>query len=294
MSTILKSLPKGQKVGCVQASWPIPSDLQVIEINAYPLTFLERGSGTPLILVHGSVADYRVWSTVVEPLASRYRVIAPNLRHYYPEPWKGEGGNFSAEQHGHDLGQFAKALNLGKAHWLGWSRGGLVMVEVAKRYPEVVRSLIFEDGAINIPVNENEKTREVVTFTRRVLQTLQNNIRGGDLLRAAEELCDTLNGKGYWSRLPTATRDMILQNIYTALGDIKRPVTTREEVSWLGGTCTAAHRELSPKHYAFYYDEMRKCRDFRETVVIPNAAHAIHADNPDRFLSAVLDFLAVH
>ena len=224
---------KGQKVGCVQASWPIPSDLQVIEINAYPLTFLERGSGTPLILVHGSVADYRVWSTVVEPLASRYRVIAPNLRHYYPEPWKGEGGNFSAEQHGHDLGQFAKALNLGKAHWLGWSRGGLVMVEVAKRYPEVVRSLIFEDGAINIPVNENEKTREVVTFTRRVLQTLQNNIRGGDLLHAAEELCDTLNGKGYWSRLPTATRDMILQNIYTALGDIKRPVTTREEVSRL-------------------------------------------------------------
>jgi esterase len=278
----------------VQASWPIPSDLQTIEINAYPLTFSERGSGTPLILVHGSVADYRAWSTVMETLSSRYRVIAPNLRHYYPESWKGEGGNFSAEQHGDDLAQLAKALNLGKANWLGWSRGGLVMLEVAKRYPEVVRSLIFEDGAINMPVDENEETREAVTFTRLVLQTLQNNIRGGDLLHAAEEFCDTLGGKGYWSRLPNATRDMILQNIYTALGDIRRPITTREEVSRLDAPILLLTGERSPKHYAFYYGQMRKCRDLAETVVIPNAGHAIHTDNPDRFLAAVLDFLAVH
>jgi hypothetical protein len=25
----------------------------------------------------------------LEPLAARHHVIAPNLRHYYPEPWKG-------------------------------------------------------------------------------------------------------------------------------------------------------------------------------------------------------------
>jgi pimeloyl-ACP methyl ester carboxylesterase len=87
---------------------------------------------------------------------------------------------------------------------------------------------------------------------------------------------------------------MILQNIYTALGDTSRPVTTREEVSRLDAPVLLVTGERSPKHYKFYYDEMRKCRDLPETVAIPNAGHAIHADNPDRFLSIVLDFLAVH
>ena len=74
MSTILKSLPKGQKVGCVQASWPIPSDLQVIEINAYPLTFLERGSGTPLILVRHS----QIWSDHSVPRSKGFHYGAPD------------------------------------------------------------------------------------------------------------------------------------------------------------------------------------------------------------------------
>jgi pimeloyl-ACP methyl ester carboxylesterase len=101
----------------VQVSWPIASNLSVIDVDGYPLTYVERGTGVPLILVHGSTADYRAWNTVLEPLAARYRVIAPNLRHYYPEPWKGDGGSFSAEQHADDLAELVKTLKLGKVHW---------------------------------------------------------------------------------------------------------------------------------------------------------------------------------
>ena len=140
------------------AAWSIPSDLKVVKIDNYPLTYAECGSGTPLVLVHGAILDYRTWDDVKEPLGSHHRVITPNLRHYYPEPWKGEGGNFSAEQHADDLADLVKFLSLGKVHWLGWSRGGAVMVEVAKRHPEVVRSLIFADGAITLPVEETADT----------------------------------------------------------------------------------------------------------------------------------------
>jgi len=278
----------------LQGSWPIPPNFNVIDVNGYPLTYVERGSGVPLILVHGSTADYRAWNTVLDPLAARYRVIAPNLRHYYPEPWKGEGGNFSAEQHADDLVALVKARNLGKVHWLGWSRGGLVMVEIQKRHPELVRSLIFEDGNIDMPVEVTEETREAASFVRKVLETLRNNIRTGDLDRAAEVFVDTLNGKGYWSRMPGSAREMVLQNIYTALGDVARPVTTPEQVSRFDVPVLFLTGERSPKRYAFFYGEMRKCRSFPQTIVIPNASHAIHIDNPERFLSVVLDFLKVH
>ena len=278
----------------VQASWPIPSNLNVIDVNGYPLTYVERGSGVPLILVHGSTADYRAWNTVLEPLAARYRVVAPNLRHYHPEPWKGDGGSFSAEQHADDLAELVKTLKLGKVHWLGWSRGGLVMVEVQKRHPDVVRTLIFEDGNIDMPVEETDEAREAVSFVRLVGEALRNNIRTGDLIYAAQVFVDTLNGKGYWSRMQGSAREMVVQNIYTALVDVARPVTTREQVSQFDAPVLLLTGERSPKRYAFFYDEMRKCRSFPQTVVIPNASHAIHIDNPERFLSVVLGFLKVH
>jgi pimeloyl-ACP methyl ester carboxylesterase len=278
----------------VQASWPIPSDLNVIEVNGYPLTYVERGSGVPLILVHGVTCDCRVWNTVLEPLGTRYRVIAPNLRHCYPEPWRGDGGSLSAAQQADDLAELVKLLKLGKAHWLGWSRGGLVMVEVQKRHPEFVRSLIFEDGNFEMPIDETVETRETVSFSRLGRETLRNNIRTGDLVHAAEVYVDRLNGKGYWSSMPGSAREMVLQNIYTALGDVVRPLTTREQVSRFEAPVLFLTGERSPKRYALLYDEMRKCRSFPQTVVIPNASHAIHIDNPKRFLSVVLKFLKVH
>jgi esterase len=278
----------------MQTSWPIPSYLTVIEINGYPLTCAERGKNAPLVLVHGSIVDYRIWANVIEPFAAQYRVITPNLRHYYPEPWRGEAGNFSAEQHADDLAALSKALDLGKAHWLGWSRGGTVITEIAKRHPNVVRSLIMEDGGIDMPVPETEQTREAATFTRNAQGTLRDNIRKGDLKHAAQVFSDTLNGDGWWAARPDAVREMILQNIYTALGDARRPVTSHDEVRRFDFPVLLMTGERSPQRYMFYYDEMRKCRNFPEPVVVPNAAHAVHLDNPERFIAVVLDFLSKH
>ncbi|MDT8420102.1 MAG: alpha/beta hydrolase, partial [Desulfuromonadales bacterium] len=53
--------------------------------------------------------------------------------------------------------------------------------------------------------------------------------------------------------------------------------------------------EKSPKHYAYIYKELRKCRsDLPEPVVVPNATHIIHATNPEFYNAAVLDFLNKH
>jgi pimeloyl-ACP methyl ester carboxylesterase len=278
----------------MQAPWPVPADLKVIDIDGYPLTYSERGDGAPLVLVHGSLSDCRVWQGVSGPLAARYRVLAPSLRHFYPEPWKGQGGTFSVAQHAADLAQLAKTLGLGKVHWLGWSRGGLIIVEIAKHHPELVRTLIFEDGAINLPIEETAESREAIDFTRRLLRELRENIGKGDLVHAAEVFCDTLNGKGYWSGLTDATRTAILDNVYTALGDVERQVTAHEEVSRFDMPILLLTGDRSPKHYAFYYQEMRKCRAFADTVIIPNSRHAMHLDNPAGFLSVVLAFLDAH
>ena len=278
----------------MNATWSIPSDAKCVQVNGYPIAYREAGKGVPLVLVHGSLTDYRVWQSNIDAFSAKHRVLAPSLRHFYPERWDGTGGSFSAQQRAEDLTIFAKTLNLGKVHLLGWSRGGLVVVEVAKRHPEIVRTLILEDGGIEMPVDETPESAEAAAFATTLVKTLQSNIRLGDLPRAASAFVDALNWPGYWSQLTDARRNVILDNIYTALADINRPVTTCDEVKKFDFPLLLLTGEKSPNKYEFFYNEMRKCRELPRTIVIPNAGHSMHRDNPDAFNSAVLDFLKRH
>ena len=126
--------------------WPLPDGVKSVEVNGYDMAYQEAGSGTPLVLVHGALVDYRYWSQQVPEFAKNYRVIAVSLRHYYPEKWDGKGEDFSIEQHAADVAALIKKLDLGKVHLLGHSRGGGVVVNVAKTHPKVIKTLILADA----------------------------------------------------------------------------------------------------------------------------------------------------
>src|SRR5690348_12446072 len=79
--------------------WSIPPDAKSELINGYRIAYKDAGEGTAIVFVHGANADYRSFTPQIAALASSYRVIAPSLRHYYPEHWNGEGSDFSIEQH---------------------------------------------------------------------------------------------------------------------------------------------------------------------------------------------------
>ena len=48
--------------------------------------------------------------------------------------------------------------------------------------------------------------------------------------------------------------------------------------------------EKSPKSYAFFYGEMKKCAAFPDPIVIPGAAHNIHGGNVDAYNTALMTF----
>ena len=49
---------------------------QSIAIEGMDFAYVDLGSGPPVILIHGSMADCRVWSPQMEALAKHHRVIA--------------------------------------------------------------------------------------------------------------------------------------------------------------------------------------------------------------------------
>src|SRR6516225_4624639 len=67
----------------VISAWPLPEGIKSVEVNGYPMAYQESGSGTPLVLVHGSMNDYRCWNLQIPAFTAHYRVLAVSLRHYF-------------------------------------------------------------------------------------------------------------------------------------------------------------------------------------------------------------------
>ena len=121
--------------------WPLPQGVRSMQVNGYDMAYQEAGSGTPVVLVHGALTDYRFWYAQVPEFAKKYHVIAVSLRHFYPEIWDGHGNDFSVDQHAADIAAFIMQLKLGKVHLVGHSRGGAVALLVAVKTPGLIKSL---------------------------------------------------------------------------------------------------------------------------------------------------------
>jgi hypothetical protein len=94
--------------------WGIPAGAKTVEANGYEMAYIEKGTGTPLLIIHGTGQDYRYFAASMDALAARHRVIALSLRFYYPHPWDGKG-NYSTASHADDVVAFVRALNAERA-----------------------------------------------------------------------------------------------------------------------------------------------------------------------------------
>jgi esterase len=246
------------------------------------------------VLLHGSFTDYRSWAFQVPALSKRYRVLAPSLRHYYPEPWDGRGGDFSVSRHADDVAFFIERLALGQVRLIGHSRGGAVALTVARRHPELVATLTLADPrGLESLLPDTPGSREMEFQLRNNFATLQRNLAAGDVDRAAREFVDALAGAGAWERRPKDQKQIFIDNLATAVDTGEFTAITCADVERLAFPVLLITGEHSPRRYAAMFAAMRACHaSIPAPVIIPGAAHAMHRENPERFNALVLDFLA--
>jgi pimeloyl-ACP methyl ester carboxylesterase len=276
-------------------SWPIPDGVKTIAANGYPMAYQEAGAGVPVILVHGSLSDYRTWTLQVPEFAKTNRVFAFSLRHYYPEKWDGKGDDFSITQHAHDVAAFIRALQLGKAHVVGHSRGGAVALNVARHHPDVVRTLILADASgLESLLPETPETQKMAAEGMALRKALAQNLAAGDLEKAGLEFIDALATPGSWAKLSPGLKQMFLDNMGTGVVVEGRPQITCDEIGKFGFPILLINGEKSPKRYSEMFAAMRLCKSIAVPVVIAKAAHGMQGQNPDAFNLAIKDFLARH
>src|SRR5580692_12513552 len=116
-----------------------PPILQTANIgHGLALHYVEQGTGTPLIFVHGSLSDGGYWADQIGPFAKHYRAIAYSRRYNYPNVNPVRRG-YSAVVDAEDLAAFIHTLHLGKVVVIGHSYGALTGLFLAARHPEMVR-----------------------------------------------------------------------------------------------------------------------------------------------------------
>lgn len=275
--------------------WPLPDGVKTIEVNGYDMAYREMGSGPSLVLVHGTFVDYRYWTPQMRDFAAKHRVIAVSLRHYYPEKWDGAGDAFSIPQHADDLAALTRKLNLGKVHLLGHSRGGAVALNVAKRHPDVVRTLILADpGGADTLLPETPESQKLAQEAEVRRSNMRKAVVAGDMEGAARILVDAVNGPGAWAQMSDDRKQRVLDNVGTGTPVDERPPMSCEDIKKFDFPIFYVGGERSPKRFGAVMAAMRACKDAREPIVIPNAAHSMNIANPAAFNAAVLGFVSEH
>ena len=126
----------------------VQAQLQQINTGNGVFHYKEKGTGDPVIFIHGSLSDYRGFEPQLEPFSINNRAIVYSRRYNFPNENTAVLTNFSAETEADDLAAIVKTLNLEPVHVVGHSFGALTAAVFAKKYPSLTRTVTLSEPPI--------------------------------------------------------------------------------------------------------------------------------------------------
>ena len=112
-----------------------------LELKSLSMHYEEAGSGTPLLMLHELGGSTQSWRHVMDELATDFRVIALDYR--------GAGlsekprTQYSLELLVNDILELMDLKQISSTHIVGAALGAVLGIEIAKKAPERVRSMVL-------------------------------------------------------------------------------------------------------------------------------------------------------
>lgn len=108
------------------------------------LAYRRAGHGPTVTFVHGGAADGRIWTPQLDALSDEFTVIA------WDEPGAGASADipdqFGLSDYADCLAGLIRALGASPTSLVGLSWGTTVILELHRRHPAVIRSMVLADG----------------------------------------------------------------------------------------------------------------------------------------------------
>lgn len=151
------------------------------------IAFVAKGQGEGVIFLHGIGGNHHSWDEQLQHFSSHYQAIAWDARGYLDS--QDYEGPCRFEDFSDDLRRLMDHLRLDKAHLVGLSMGGRILMDFATRHPQRVQTLVL---AASFPsFGQTLSAQQQDDFMRLRRQPLEE---GKSLVDMAPALVDALLG----------------------------------------------------------------------------------------------------
>jgi pimeloyl-ACP methyl ester carboxylesterase len=249
-----------------------------VDINGANIYYQAYGEDdpqrTPIVLVHGSTIDSHTdWDSIAPGLARHYRVFAPDCRGH------GRSNNprlsYSFLELAEDVVAFVRAMGYEKAHIIGHSNGGNVVLVTLMEFPEVVQTCIPQ--AANAYVTRYLIEREPKVFDADRVAREVPEWRDEMIALHGE-----VNGKDYWRDLLWLTMKEIISEPNYAPFELAR--VDRPTLVIMGAEDTVNAPDEHAQYIASHIPDA-------ELWIPEKTGHNVHQERQEEWIARVLDFL---
>ncbi|UDG82625.1 alpha/beta fold hydrolase [Candidatus Vallotia cooleyia] len=258
------------------------------------IAFSQMGMGEPIVLVHGSLCDYRYWGPQFVPLAATHRVLSLSLGHYFPTRELNCMLPFSWNTHVWQIAEFIDNVVCEPAHIIAHSRGAYLAFHLALRFPDCLRSITLADpgGAA--------QRRDVLASVQKeigLINALHSRsvalIEQGELDYGLALFIDSVSSAGSWAKSPKSFKTMARDNAHTLRQQISEqmPDFSAHEAKQITLPVLLIGGEKSPSIFHRNIAWLHKNIDDARQITIAGASHGMNLANPYAFNRAVLEFI---
>ena len=250
------------------------------------LYYETKGTGYPVVLLHPFTVHHEFWAGVADRLATRYRLVMPDLRGH----GRSEVGSRTATmaKHAEDILRLIEAEQITKAVFLGVSIGGYILFEFWRRHRARVASLVLSN-------TRAESDADLARANR--LKSIDEARRRGTTPFLEEQIPNYIGATTRRNRpdIVDAVRKMMQTLTVDGLAAVQQGMAERpDSVSTLPGidvktlVITGEEDTLTPLHNAQLIQQRISGASL---AVIPLAGHYAAMENPEEFARVLRQFL---
>ncbi len=237
------------------------------------------------MLLHGAMADYRDWRLQIDGLAGYFTVVAwdaPGCGGSFDPP-----DDFGLEGYADSLAAFIGRLALDRPHVMGLSFGSVLALELFRRHPAVVRSLVLLSGyagwAGSLGRAEAERRRR---WGESVADLPPGRVATDFAATLFTQEVPTEIAQSY-VELMTDSRPVGVRAIANALAD----ADLRDVLSSIDVPTLLLHGDLDQRAPLSVAEELHAQIPGSKLVVIPGSGHMVTLEAPERVNDEVRSFL---